>query len=248
MKLLHTIILSVVVIKCVQASTDILPQSRDAPERDDLTVAKLRGIDQYDDNPDTRYYLNHGCVYLAQKHAEKYETKLVQEKQDHAYYRDCLRAVWPGHSFATLPAHECRLDALHSFKKGDVLAYPSKQPIMTASEDGFVLFQDTDKTGLILYHKDKPPMNLNVLANLPWPQDKDMLAFRDSRIKGFYASTQINSRIPQASLSRLAQLAKRAFHLLISSAGYRLLALKTIIPLNWNSSKVFWALCIQEFS
>ena len=156
------------------------------------------GIHQYDDNTDTTYYLNHDCVYLAQRHAEKYEMNLAQEKQDHAYYRDCLRAVWPGHSFATLPTHECRLDALHSFKKGDALAYPSKQPIMMASEDGFVLFQDTDRTGLILYHRDRPPMNLNVLANLPWPRDKDMLAFRDYRIKGFYASAQIRQPNPSS--------------------------------------------------
>ena len=40
-------------------------------------------------------------------------------------------------------------------------------------------------------------MNLNVLANLPWPRDKDMLAFRDHRIKGFYASAQI--RQPNSS-------------------------------------------------
>ena len=97
---------------------------------------------QYDDNPDTKYYLDLGCDYLAQNHAKKYETESVQEKQDDAYYRNCLHAVWPGSSFETLPSNECHLKDFDSFRKGDVLTHPDKQPPFVAREDGFVLSAD----------------------------------------------------------------------------------------------------------
>ena len=109
------------------------------PLEDIVDYSGLSNIDHYDDNPDTKYYLNLGCGYLAQNHSKKYETESVQEKQEEAYYTDCLRAVWPGSSFVTLPPNECHLKDFYSFKKGDVLTHPDKQPSFVAREDGFVL-------------------------------------------------------------------------------------------------------------
>ena len=82
------------------------------PLEDIVDYSGLSNIDPYDDNPDTKYYLDLGCDYLAQNHSKKYETESVQEKQNNAYYRDCLRAVWPGSSFEALPANECHLKDL----------------------------------------------------------------------------------------------------------------------------------------
>ena len=57
------------------------------PLEDIVDHSGLSNIDPYDDNPDTKYYLDLGCRYLAQNHAKKYETESVQEKQSDAYYR-----------------------------------------------------------------------------------------------------------------------------------------------------------------
>ena len=82
------------------------------PLEDIVDHSGLSSIDPYDDNPDTKYYLDLGCHYLAQNHSKKYETESVQEKQSDAYYTDCLDAVWPGSSLETLPANECHLKIL----------------------------------------------------------------------------------------------------------------------------------------
>ena len=155
----------------------------------------------YDDNPDTKYYLSLGCGYLAQNHSKKYETESVQEKQSDAYYRDCLRAVWPGSSFEALPASKCHLKVFGSFKKGDVLTYPDKQPSFVAREDGFVLPRTTDYSLIVYYHKNKPPMNLDVLSRLQWPHSRDLLSFINTDIKTYSArlrkgrSNQFNATI-----------------------------------------------------
>ena len=147
----------------------------------------LISIDQYDDNPDTKYYLSLGCRYLARNHSKKYETESVQKKQEVAYYRNCLHAVWPGSSFEYLPANECHLKSFGSFKKGDVLTHPGKQPPFVAREDGFALPRNADYSWIVYYHKDKPPMNLDVLSRLQWPHSRDLLSFRDTDIKTFSA-------------------------------------------------------------
>ena len=171
------------------------------PLEDIVDYSGLSSIDPYDDNPDTKYYLNLGCGYLAQNHAKKYETESVQKKQNDAYYTDCLHAVWPGSSFETLPANECHLKDFGSFKKGDVLTHPDKQPSFVAREDGFVLPRTTDYSWILYYHKDKPPMNLDVLSRLQWPHSKDLLSFTDTDIKTFSArlrkeqSNQFNATI-----------------------------------------------------
>ena len=112
------------------------------PLEDIVDYSGLSNIDQYDDNPDTKYYLDLGCRYLAQNHSKKYETESVQKKQGDAYYTNCLHAVWPGSSFEALPANKCHLKHFGSFKKGDVLTHPDKQPSFVAREDGFVLLAD----------------------------------------------------------------------------------------------------------
>ena len=82
------------------------------PLEDIVDHSGLSNIDPYDNNPDTKYYLNLGCNYLAQNHAKKYETESVQKKQNDAYYKDCLHAVWPGSSLEVLPSNECHLNRL----------------------------------------------------------------------------------------------------------------------------------------
>ena len=143
----------------------------------------LSNIDQYDDNPDTKYYMRLGCIYLAQSHAKKYETESVQKKQGDAYYENCLHAVWPGHSLGTLPASKCHLKAFDSFKKGDVLTHPDRQTPFVAREDGFMLLNTTVHSWILYYHKDKPPMNLDVLSRLQWSHSRDLLSFKDTDIR-----------------------------------------------------------------
>ena len=147
----------------------------------------MSNIEPYDDNPDTKYYLDFGCRYLAQNHFQRYETESVQEKQRDAYHKNCLRAVWFGISFVTLPANECRLKTLGSFKKGDVLTHSDKQPPFVAREDGFTHLKTMDYSWIIYYHKDKPPMNLDVLSRLQWPHSRSLLSSKDANIKAFSA-------------------------------------------------------------
>ena len=114
---------------------------------------------------------------------------------------DCLHAVWPGSSFEALPSNECHLKDFGSFKKGDVLTHPDKQPSFVAREDGFVLPRTTDYSWILYYHKDKPPMNLDVLSRLQWPHSRDLLSFKDTDIKTLSAqlrkeqSNQFNATI-----------------------------------------------------
>ena len=150
----------------------------------------LRIIDPYDGNPDTKYYLDYGCRYLARNHSKKYETESVQQKQNDAYYKNCLHAVWPGSSVETLSSNKCHLNNFDSFGKGDVLAQPDKQPPFVAPNDGFVLRRATDYTRILYYHEDKPPMNLDVLSRLKWPHSRDLLSFRDTEIKTFSARSR----------------------------------------------------------
>ena len=57
------------------------------PLEDIVDYSGLSSIDQYDDNPDTKYYLSRGCYYLTQNHSKKYETESVREKQENAHYK-----------------------------------------------------------------------------------------------------------------------------------------------------------------
>ena len=157
------------------------------PLEDIVDYSGLSNIDHYDDNPDTKYYLRLGCDYLAQNHCKKYETESVQKKQHNAYYTDCLRAVWPGSSFDTLTFQRMPLESYDSFKKGDVLTHPGKQPPFVAHEDGFMLWRTTDYSWIIYYHKNKPPMNLDVISKLQWPHSRDLLSFTSTDIKTFSA-------------------------------------------------------------
>ena len=150
----------------------------------------LSSIDPYDDNPDTKYYLDLGCDYLALNHSKKYETESVQEKQGHVYYRDCLGAVWSGSSFKALPSNECHLKQFDSFAKGDVLTHPGKQPPTVAHDDGFMLLSTKDYSLILYYHKDKPPMNLDVLSRLRWPHSRDLLSFTNTDIKTYSARSR----------------------------------------------------------
>ena len=158
------------------------------PLEDIIDYSGLSGIiDHYDDNPDTKYYLHFGCNYLAQNHAKKYETVSVQEKQRDAHYTNCLGAVWPGSSLEALSSNGCHLKDFCSFAKGDVLTHPDRQPSFVAREDGFVLPRTTNYFWIVYYHKDKHPMNLDVLSRLQWPHSRDLLSFTGTSIGTFSA-------------------------------------------------------------
>ena len=145
--------------------------------------SKLRNINQYDDNPNTKYYLESGCHYLAHKHAEMFETKAVQDKTHVDYYTDCMYSVWPKCTNFPIPVtqYSC-LDSFESFKEGDKLIHDNQSPSM-APKDGFLVHETSGGFFFIFYHKSRPPMKWEVLEKLPWPRDKDLLAFRDSHLQ-----------------------------------------------------------------
>ena len=107
-----------------------------------------------------------------------------------AYYTNCFQAMWPGSSLDALPASKGHLKIFGSFRKGDVLTHPDKQPPFMAREDGFALSLTADYSKIIYYHKDKPPMKLDVLSRLQWPHSKDLLSFKDTRIKTLSARSR----------------------------------------------------------
>ena len=175
------------------------------PLEDIVDYSGLSSIDPYDGNPDTKYYLRLGCRYLAQNHSKKYEIESVRKRQEEAYYRNCLHAVWPGSSLEALPSNQCHLKQFGSFAKGDFLTYPDSQPSFVAREDGFMLWRTTDYSWIIYYHKDKPSMNLDVLSRLQWPHSRDLLSFADANVKALSAqarkkrSDQFNATIKLVS-------------------------------------------------
>ena len=157
------------------------------------TSSKLRNINQYDGNPNTKYYLESGCHYLAYKHAEMFETKAVQNKTHADYYTDCMYSVWPKCVHLPIPATEYSfLDPFESFKEGDKLTHDNQSPLM-APKDGFLVHGTSGGFFFIFYHKRRPPIRWEVLARLPWPEDKDLLAFRDNRLQ---KSTALRREIP----------------------------------------------------
>ena len=181
------------------------------PLEDIVDHSGLSSIDPYDDNPDTKYYLDLGCGYLAQNHSKKYENESVQEKQNNVYYTNCLHAVWPGSSFETLPPNEYHLKNFSPFKKGDVLTHPGKQPPCVAHEDGFALSLTTDYSLILYYHKDKLPMNLDVLSRLQWPHSRNLLSFKTLVLKHFLLSCGRSNQTNLMPSSNLTRSMRRAY-------------------------------------
>lgn len=143
---------------------------------------RLEDINPYDDNRDTKLYLEFGCIYLARDQAIKYETPSIQDKVSHAYLDSCYEAVWPGSTRPVLPVkEECCLSVFDSFKKGATLAHQKNQPSLTALEDGHHSIQTARGCLLRYYHQSKPSMRLDILEKLSWPKDKDLQAFRDTQ-------------------------------------------------------------------
>ena len=57
----------------------------------------------------------------------------------------------------------------------------------------------------LYYHKDKPPMNLELLQKLGWPQDEDLLKYRDLQIRALAAESrkkQVNPAGVKIKLTR----------------------------------------------
>ena len=46
-----------------------------------------------------------------------------------------------------------------------------------------IAFLKMEGYSFIFYAEDKPPMKLDVLKKLPWPEYKDVLTFRNSELK-----------------------------------------------------------------
>ena len=182
MNLLAILALSVTVFKCIHAGADAQECLGVAVDKDGSeTIARLKRLDQYDSNRETKYYLEMGCFYLAQNHAEKYETESIHTKQYDAYYEKCLRAIWPRCSFGHMCRDRHRLVEYSSFKKGKQLGCCGMKSSFVAPQDGFK--NPGPGSELVFYHKNKPPMDFKVLAKLPWPHQKDLLAYRDFDIK-----------------------------------------------------------------
>lgn len=143
-------------------------------------ASRLDSIDPYDDSPDTKYYLNLGCNYLAQQQGLKYETRSVQEKLANVFYENCINAVWPGCEVSFLSSEEdSQLKYYCPFKKDDTLAYHDRPQPLKASEDGFLVPQTTDNPFFIFYHENRPPMKLAILKKLSWPQDESLMTVRN---------------------------------------------------------------------
>ena len=119
---------------------------------------------------------------MACEQAKKYETENVQKRVKYEYYYSCLNTIWPGHicHHHVLAKGEHYYFKDNSFKKGQILTIHNNQ-LLTAPKDGHV-FSEAGKLSFVFYPEDKPPMKLDVLKSLPWPEYKDVLAFRNSRI------------------------------------------------------------------
>ena len=84
----------------------------------------LDKIDPYDNDPNTKFYLELGCNYMAHKQGMKYEAQTVQNKIENAYYTSCLETVWPGSSYRRISTvDKCHLAIFESFKKDTTLTY-----------------------------------------------------------------------------------------------------------------------------
>ena len=66
----------------------------------------------------------------------------------------------------------------NSFKKDQVLITRNNQPSLIAPNDGHYLL-NMENYLLSFYAEDKPPMKLDVLKKLQWPEYKDVLAFKE---------------------------------------------------------------------
>jgi hypothetical protein len=150
----------------------------------DRTHPTLESVDPYNCDREAQVYLHSSCLYLAQEQAKKYESASVQKRIEHDYYYSCLNAIWPGHlchRYALGKNQHCCIEE-RAFKKGQVLTRRNNQPSLQSFSDGHC-FSKAEKLSFIFYAKDKPPMNLDVLKKLPWPEYKDVLAFRNAELK-----------------------------------------------------------------
>ena len=86
-----------------------------------------------------------------------------------------------------------------SFKKDQVLITRNNQPFFIAPSDGHY-FDEYGMSLFIFYAEDKPPMKLDVLKRLPWPQYKDVLAFRNSELKKDAMISQGKQQIPDVNI------------------------------------------------
>lgn len=119
-----------------------------------------------------------------------FETKAVQNKTCADYYSDCMYSVWPKCGHLPLPVTQySRLGPFESFKEGDKLTHDNQSPSM-APKDGFLVHGTSGGSFFIFYHKSRPPIKWKVLEKLPWPRDKDLLAFRDNSLQKSAAPRQ----------------------------------------------------------
>ena len=110
--------------------------------------------------------------------------RVFRERVESDYYHSCLNAIWPGHTHhlhvLEKGEHFCLKGG--SFKKDQVLITRNNQPSFKAPSDGHY-FRESGKLSFIFYAEDKPPMKLDVLKRLQWPEYKDVLALRNSELK-----------------------------------------------------------------
>lgn len=140
----------------------------------------LDTLDPYDNNRTTKSYLRLGCEYLAGKQAERYESAVIQKKVSNTYSSSCMQMIWPKAWYDLIPIeYKCSLKCSDSFKRGDPLGYREDHSLLLALEDGHVYDRRGHGTLVFYYHRDKPQMKRDVLEKLPWPQDKNLLAYRD---------------------------------------------------------------------
>jgi hypothetical protein len=161
----------------------------------------LDNTNPYDGDAETQLYLHLGCRYLAQKQAKKYETASVQKRVEYDYYHSCLNAIWPGHTYHLHVLEKGEQFCLNerAFKKGQVLTTRNNQPSLSAPNDGHY-FVESGRIAFIFYAENKPPMNLDVLKKLPWPEYKDVLALRNSRIKNDAMISRSKQQVPNVNI------------------------------------------------
>ena len=149
-----------------------------------VNYSTLDNINPYDGVRETQLYLHLSCEHLAREQSKKYESESVQKSVESEYYHSCLNAVWPGHThhLHSLGEGERYSFKRKSIKKGQVLITRNNQPFFKAPNDGHHFIED-GRPAFIFYAEDKPPMKLDVLKRLPWPEYKDVLTFRNSELK-----------------------------------------------------------------
>ena len=148
--------------------------------------SKLDEIDPYSSDPAASGYLYLGCSYWARNQSRRYETESVQRKVEDLQVCSCFWEAWPGCTISLVPeGAKVHHPTNTSFKRGDPLISRGGCSPLNVFEEGHYFHRVGMKPFFIFYNENKPPMRRDVLKRLPWPKDKDLLAFRNSEIEEF---------------------------------------------------------------